>query len=179
MIVTTGAAGREDRIAALFQDTFAASEGADEGALIGALATNLMSEAAAADIRVFCAEEGDELIGAAIFSPLTFVGSDQTVMLLSPMAVSPKRQKQGVGQALLTHALAALRDTGVDIAITYGDPNYYSRVGFHPIREADAPAPLPLSFPHGWIGQSLKGGDMPRLTGPSTCVPALDRADIW
>ena len=31
---------------------------------------------------------------------------------------------------------ALLRDAGVDIAMTYGDPNYYGKVGFLPISEA-------------------------------------------
>jgi putative acetyltransferase len=85
----------------------------------------------------------------------------------------------GIGQALLTHALGALRAEGVQIAITYGDPSYYKQVGFMPITEDQARAPLPLSMPHGWIGQALIENKMPQLQGPSSCVPALNRTDIW
>lgn len=95
------------------------------------------------------------------------------------MAVAPGRQRHGIGQALLSHALDALRSEGIQIAITYGDPDYFGRVGFLPITEHQARAPLPLSLPHGWIGQSLTGEPMPDLRGPSTYVSALNRNDLW
>ncbi|MCG5517084.1 MULTISPECIES: hypothetical protein [unclassified Ectothiorhodospira] len=41
------------------------------------------------------------------------------------------------------------------MVLTYGDPNYYSRIGFKPITEALAPAPFTLKQPEGWLGQSL------------------------
>jgi putative acetyltransferase len=95
------------------------------------------------------------------------------------MAVAPERQGQGIGQALLFHALEALRSEGIQIAVTYGDPNFYRRVGFMPMSEDQARAPLPLSLPHGWIGQSLIEEQMPVLKGPSICVSALNRSDVW
>ena len=95
------------------------------------------------------------------------------------MAVASRRQRQGIGQALLSDSLKALRFDGIQIAITYGDPNYYKRVGFRPITEDQARAPLPLSLPHGWLGQSLTGDEMPVLQGPSTCVSALNRSSVW
>lgn len=73
----------------------------------------------------------------------------------------------------------ALRSEGVQVAITYGDPDFYRGVGFAPITEEQARPPLPLSFPHGWIGQSLAGEAMPDLQGPSTCVGALNRSEVW
>ena len=171
--------GIEDAVERLFRDAFTASEGADEGDLVGGLARDLLRTTPPEDIRVFTAVEGDAPIGAGIFSRLTFSEDTRIVMLLSPMAVATDRQKTGVGQALLTHALDALRDEGVDVAMTYGDPAYYGQVGFQPVTEAQVSAPLPLSFPHGWIGQSLTGGGLPDLKGSSTCVPALNRPDIW
>jgi putative acetyltransferase len=95
------------------------------------------------------------------------------------MAVESGRQRSGVGQVLLCHALAALREEGIQIAMIYGDPNFYGKVGFMPVSEDQARAPLPLSFPHGWIGRSLTEKQMPVLQGPSTCVSALNRSDVW
>jgi hypothetical protein len=54
----------------LFTATFAASEGADEGALIGELARRLMAETPAQDVRVFTAWDRGELVGAILFSRL-------------------------------------------------------------------------------------------------------------
>jgi predicted N-acetyltransferase YhbS len=177
--VTTGFAGRERALIELFTASFAASEGPDEGALVGGLARDLLAETSADDIRAFCAEDDGKIIGAAIFTRLNFAEDPHIVFLLSPMAVAPERQRQGIGQALLSYALDALRSEGVQIAITYGDPSYYGRLGFMPITEDQARAPQPLSFPHGWIGQSLIEKRMPVLQGPSSCVAALNRGDVW
>jgi putative acetyltransferase len=95
------------------------------------------------------------------------------------MAVATGHQRQGIGQALLAQALAALRSEGVEVAITYGDPDFYGKVGFRPITEDQARAPLPLSVPHGWLGRSLTDRKMPMLRGESRCVPALERIDVW
>ena len=179
MKITNGFVGREQALIELFATTFTASEGPDEGALIGDLVHNLLAETPTEDIRVFCAEHDGKTIGAAVFTRLTYSDDPHIVFLLSPMAVVPGHQRQGIGQALLSHALEALRSEGVQIAITYGDPDYYGRVGFVQIRENQARAPLPLSLPHGWIGQCLTGEQMPALHGPSTCVSALNRSDVW
>jgi len=177
--ITSGHRGRDQALITLFTETFTASEGSDEGKLIGGLVHDLLGGTAAEDIRVFCAEEEGSIIGAAIFTRLTYPEDSHIVFLLSPMAVAPHRQRQGVGQALLTTALQALRNEGVQIAVTYGDPHYYHKVGFAPITLDQARAPLPLSLPHGWIGQSLSEPQFPVITGPSRCVRALDRSDVW
>lgn len=179
MEITTGFVGREQALIELFGTTFEASEGPDEGALVGGLVGDLLAETPMEDIRVFCAEADGHVLGAAIFTRLTYPDDPHVVFLLSPMAVAPGRQRRGLGQALLSHALEALRSEGVQIVITYGDPDYYGRVGFVPITEGQARPPLPLSLPHGWIGRPLTDERMPVLQGPSTCVPALNRSDVW
>jgi len=174
-----GHAGREEAIIALFRDTFTASEGAEEGRVVAGLAQDLLTRTPASDLRVFRAEAAGNVIGAAIFTPLFFPGQATRVMLLSPMAVAPERQGRGLGQELLRHALEALRSDGVEVALTYGDPAFYRQVGFVPVTEAAVPPPFPLSAPEGWLGQSLRGGAIPTLSGMPKCVPALDRADVW
>ncbi len=171
--------GRDGAIVDLFREVFTASEGEGEGTLIGQLARDLLSDTPENDIRVFGAFDGETLVGSGIFTRLMYPEDAKHVALLSPMAVATDHQGQGIGQALLTHALAHLRGAGVEVAVTYGDPAFYGQVGFKPISEEQAKPPLPLSMPHGWIGQSLTGDDMPALKGPSVCVPALNYADLW
>lgn len=177
--ITTGFVGRKQALIELFVAAFTASEGPKEGALVGDLVRGLLTETPAQDIRVFCAEVAGNPIGAAIFTRLTYPEDPHIVFLLSPMAVASESQGQGIGQALLTQALEMLRSEGIQIAITYGDPAFYGRVGFRPLREEHARAPLPLSLPHGWIGKSLTEEQMPDLHGPSICVSALNRSDVW
>jgi putative acetyltransferase len=177
--ITVGFSGREQALSGFYAATFTVSEGGEEGALIGGLVRDLLSSTSGEDIRVFCVEEDSQVIGAAIFTRLTYPEDPHIVFLLSPMAVASERQRKGIGQALLRHALAALRADGVQIAMTYGDPNFYGRVGFRSVTENRARAPLRLNHPHGWLGQSLTDETIPTLQGPSFCVPALNRSDVW
>lgn len=179
MQITQDQEGRNDQIAQLFKDTFTASEGADEGALIHALSNDLLTTTPADDLRIFTADDTDTLCGCAIFTRLRFANDPRVAFLLSPMAVATEHQGKGVGQKLLTHALNALRDEGVEIAVTYGDPNFYGRVGFAPVSTDTVPAPQPLSMPQGWIAHSLTDAPLTPFAGPSICAPALNNPEFW
>lgn len=168
-----------DELIAVFEDAFAASEGVEEGRHIAALVRNLLAKTPREDIHVFSAIKDDALAGACIFTRLSFAGENRAAFLLSPVAVAPRLQAQGVGEAMLTHGLNALRAAGVDIAVTYGDPNYYARVGFAPVTEAIVPAPLTLSQPHGWLAQSLTDDALAPLNGPARCADALNNPSYW
>jgi putative acetyltransferase len=98
---------------------------------------------------------------------------------MAPVAVATERQGQGIGQRLIAHGLDTLRQEGVDIAVTYGDPAFYGRVGFNPVSEADLPAPQPLNQPQGWIAQSLTDAPLTPLRGPARCVAAFDDPALW
>ncbi|MEM7634662.1 MAG: N-acetyltransferase [Pseudomonadota bacterium] len=175
----SGHISREQEICELFSTTFAASEGADEGKTIGRLANDLMDTTPTQDLFVFSAYDGQSLIGCIFFSRLSYDQDDRTVFLLSPVAVKTDQQNKGFGQKLLAFGLDQLRRKGVDIAITYGDPNYYRKVGFRQITEEFAQAPVKLNQPLGWLGQSLTKKDMVPLAGPSRCVEALNKPELW
>lgn len=179
MEFSTGPKGREEDIIALFTATFAASEGMEEGALIGELVRNLLAGTAENDRFVFTAEDNGTIVGGILFSRLTYEQDDRTAFVLAPVAVATDRPGEGIGLRLLSHGLASLQNAGVDIAMTYGDPNYYAKVGFVPISEADAQAPFPLNYPEGWLGQSLTDRAMAPLRGPSRCVEALNDPVFW
>jgi predicted N-acetyltransferase YhbS len=61
---------------------------------------------------------------------------------------------------LIQFGLETLSKDGVELAITYGDPNFYSKVGFQSVTEAVVPAPIPLQHPEGWLAQSLNGNEI-------------------
>ena len=149
MKITTGFAGREQALIRLFAATFTASESADEGALIGGLVRDLLAQTHAEDIRVFCAEDEGDAIGAAIFTRLTYPQDTHIVFLLSPMAVAPERQRQGIGQALLFHALDALRSEGIQIAVTYGNPTFTGESDSCPCQKIRLARPCRSACPTG------------------------------
>ena len=168
-----------EALAALFESSFAASEGVEEGALIGALVRRLIVETRAEDLRVVTAWEDGTLVGGIFFTRLTYAGDPRTVFMMAPVAVATAHQRKGIGQRLIAHGLDVLRKEGVDIAVTYGDPAFYGRVGFKAVSVADLPAPQPLNLPQGWIAQSLTEAPLTPLRGPAQCVAAFDDPALW
>lgn len=150
-----------------------------EGALVGGLVRHHLTGTPPVDMYVFPAIEHDALAGVAVFTRLRYADDPRVAFILSPMAVATRRRRQGIGQGLLRHALAELRVAGVDGVMTYGDPAFYGRVGCAPVSDAVVPAPLPLSQPMGWIGQSLTGHPLTQVRGPATRVAALRDPRFW
>jgi len=179
MDFVSGHIGRERDIFELFSATFTVSEGADEGEIIGKFVDDLMTTTAKKDLFAFSAYDNGSLVGGAFFSRLNYEQDGRKVFILSPMAVKTDRQKNGIGQKLIAFGLDELRGKGVDVAITYGDPNYYSKIGFREITEDTAQAPFDLSQPEGWLAQSLTERDLEPLFGSPVCVDALNKPDLW
>ena len=166
-------------IADLVERSFTASEGAEEGKVVGALAKSLMESTPSDQISVFTAWQAGRIAGAIIFSKMFFTKDKRNVAILSPVAVAPDCQSKGVGTDLINHGLNTMSELGKDFAVTYGDPNYYSRFGFRHVTTQKVPAPFPLSHPHGWQALSLIDDIVDDLKGEAVCVPALHRSEYW
>jgi len=168
----------QKEITDLFTSVFTSSEGEKEGKLIGNLASELSLNIDNQEIISLGAYENELLIGSIFFSRLRF--NDPTlVYMLAPVAVSTTHQGKGVGQALINFGLNELIDRSVAVVITYGDPSYYSKVGFEPLLENVIQAPLTLSMPEGWLGQSLTGEPTPVINERPSCVKAFDDPAYW
>lgn len=162
----------------LFLSVFTESEGREEGALVGRLAAELMAGTDRRDLYGFVAVEKGNVVGAIFLSRLSFE-EDIDVFLLAPVAVHTDYQGRGIGQGLITHGLEELKKRGVAVVTTYGDPRFYSRVGFRPLSREMLQAPFPLSQPEGWLGQSLTGNPRVAVPGPCSCVKAFDNPAYW
>jgi len=162
----------------LFTGVFADSEGQAEGELIGNLVFELQETTEPKDIFGFIARNGKILIGCIFFTRLKFE-NQINAFILSPVAVATRYQKQGVGQELIKFGINSLKKNNVELLFTYGDPNYYSKVGFKYISESIAKAPLILTYPEGWLAQSLVSKDIEPISGNSTCVSALNSQQYW
>ncbi|MEZ9422123.1 GNAT family N-acetyltransferase [Vibrio lentus] len=174
-----------ETITQLFTQTFTDSEGENEGKTVGKLANDLLMTTDPTELLCFVAEDDSSeldvdstIVGAIIFTPLSF--NDETkAYLLSPVAVSTQVQKRGIGQKLINFGLENLKEQGIELAVTYGDPSYYSKVGFEPITIEQIPAPFELSYPHGWLAQSLIGSEIKVASQQSSCVEGLAHAEYW
>lgn len=168
----------EVEICQLFKKVFSDSEGVSEGALISSLVLDLMKNTEPLDVLGFVATEHEQIIGCIFFTRLSFEGSVEA-FILAPAAIHTSRQGQGIGQELIKFGISQLREKGVDLVFTYGDPAFYSKVGFQPITEDVAKAPLDLTQPEGWLCQSLDGGEIKSIPGNSSCVGALNKPEYW
>lgn len=162
----------------LFRSVFTDSEGEQEGALVGGLATAMMSDIGSANVYGFLAATGERISGSIFFSRLTF-DTDLDVFILAPVAVDTEHQGKGIGQALIRHGLEAMKRRGVRYVTTYGDPAFYARVGFHPVSQSAIEPPYPLSRPEGWLGQTLGDTPIDAISGRCACVEALSNPLYW
>jgi len=167
----------------LFVKTFGDSEGPEEGALIGKLVRDFLDTTDYGDLRIIVAVEdaaleGSIFVGSIVFSRFT-CGDGTGAFLMAPVAVYTDYQKRGIGQELIRYGLEKLRASGVQLVMSYGDINFYSKTGFVVVSEELIPAPLPLSYPTGWIGQSLDGETIKPVTGGTQCVPAIEKSVYW
>ncbi|GAA3582160.1 N-acetyltransferase [Snuella lapsa] len=171
--------GLDKEIIELFKQTFTDSEGENKGVVIGALVKRFLENTPKKDIRVFLTVEDNLVVGGVIFSRLTFEESMINTWLLSPAAVATSMQGTGLGQGLINYSQDFLKNEGVQQVVTYGDINFYSKVGYKPITEEVIPSPLKLTYPEGWIAQSLAGEDLKPIKGKVYCVEAINTIDLW
>lgn len=168
----------KEELATLFTTVFCSSEGEEEGRLIGNLAAELSSGIDSQEIICFGTYEDKSLIGSIFFTRLRFRKAI-LVYMLAPVAVSTKHQGKGVGQALINYGLNELKKRSVAVVITYGDPSFYSRVGFQILSENVIRAPLKLSMPGGWLGQSLTEEPIPCINERPACVKEFNNPVYW
>lgn len=167
-----------DEIKALFTKTFSDSEGESEGSIVGGLAGELIRSTEVADLYGFVARDDVDLVGCILFSRMWFQ-REVKAFILAPVATHTDHQRQGVGQKLIRFGLHVLKEDGVELVLTYGDPRFYSKVGFQVIAETLIPPPFKLSQPEGWMAQSLVGEQIDPIQGKSRCVEALNKPECW
>lgn len=70
----------------------------------------------------------ENIIGQVALSPAK-IGT-QRYLCVGPLSVTPQHQGQGVGSALMGHALGVAQSLRRDGVVLAGDANYYARFGF-------------------------------------------------
>jgi predicted N-acetyltransferase YhbS len=169
---------KQKEVTDLFTSVFAWSEGEKEGALIGNLSSKLASSTDNEETICFGVYENESLIASIFFTRLKFNNPIQ-VYMLAPVAVSTEYQGKGIGQALINYGLNELKKRSASVAVTYGDPSFYSKVGFQALSENVIQAPLKLSMPFGWLGQSLTGEPIPTINERPVCVKEFNDPAYW
>lgn len=86
------------------------------------------------DALSLVAEEDGLIVGHIMFTPVVIDDRERKIrgMGLAPMAVQPRRQRQGIGTKLVVKGLEILRDRECPYVIVLGHPEYYPKFGFEP-----------------------------------------------
>ena len=90
--------------------------------------------------------EDDGLIGHVAFSPVSITDGSGGWFGLGPLAVSPDRQGEGIGSALVRQGLMRLQAHGASGCVVLGDPAYYRRFGFARMPDLAFPQAPPEYF---------------------------------
>ena len=82
-----------------------------------------------ADGLSLVARDGGRLVGTVrLWSVMA--GPNRPALLLGPLAVTPERQGEGIGSALMETALARAASLGHRALLLVGEPCFYGRFGF-------------------------------------------------
>jgi len=118
------------------------------------------------------------LAGHVLFTRVRLAEGGRSAALLGPLAVSPDRQRTGVGSALVREGLDQLAHEGVQQAFVLGDPAYYGRFGFAAEKDVLAPYELPAEWETAW--QSLTLGSNPTPGSGKLALPGpWMRPGLW
>lgn len=97
---------------------------ADEAAVVAAVRGEPGSFA-------FVAEDDDGRVVGHVQCSVGHVGAEE-ILALGPIGVTPERQGQGIGRALVEAPIEEARARGAFAMILLGSPTFYGRFGFEP-----------------------------------------------
>lgn len=117
----------------------------------------------------FVAEDGGELVGFTMLSYVEVAARGEhaggqhrgwsRLLILTPMAVRPDRQREGIGKAIVREALTAADARGEPLVLVEGVPSYYPQLGFRPALELGLLRPDERIPAAAWMAAPLSSYD--------------------
>jgi putative acetyltransferase len=133
----------------------------------------LLVERLAPEVSLVAVDETG-IVGHIMLSWVSVVEAARPrVLCLSPLAVQPERQRQGIGAALTRAALARAEAAGEPAVILEGIPAYYPQFGFERASALGYVAPSPTIPDEAFMVKRLPGFT-PELAGRIVYPAAFD-----
>ena len=150
----------------------------DDDPRIGSLLDLLRASWSWEDELSFVAVRDDSIVGHVLYSH-AFVDAPASlvdVLVLSPLAVRPDLQRQGIGSRLVTESLDALADRPEPLVFLEGHPAFYPRFGFRPAASLGFSAPSVRIPASAFMVRPLPAYE-PSITGALVYPDAFWRTD--
>ena len=168
----------ESAVRELFYDTFAHSEGADEGRIISDLASELARQVSQRHASFFGLSNTDDALIAGAFTSSLSNDRGINAKLMAPVAVHPDAQGHGLSRQLIEQIIDT-ESKNADVLVTYGDPSFYGRFGFRTISTAVVKPPYEVQYPEGWLAVHYTNKSASDLAGQYNCVEAFRDERLW
>ncbi|MDJ1183249.1 GNAT family N-acetyltransferase [Roseofilum casamattae] len=146
------------------------------------LVRDLLEDPSAQPVLSLLAFQEEEPAGHVLFTKARLTTDpDLSIVLLAPLAVVPKFQKQGIGGKLIETGAELLASAGVTLIFLAGYPAYYTRNGFQPASPLgfEPTYPMPESYPDAWMVRELRPGTIASVSGKVLCAKAIDDPKYW
>jgi putative acetyltransferase len=121
------------------------------------------------------AEEGGRIVGHIMFSEAVIrtARGEVAALALGPVAMTPERQGQGIGSALVREGLDHCAKTLYRSVFLVGVPGYYPRFGF----SAELAGNLSSAYSgEAFMGLELAPGSLAGVTGEFEFAPPFEAA---
>ena len=114
------------------EKVFTDSEGEESGELVKNLVKEIISKKYyEPNLDLIMVNEKDEIIGYTLFSRFAIDNKyDDTLLLLSPVAVKTELQRRHISKDLIEYGLAKAKELGYKAVIVEGNPRNYNPRGF-------------------------------------------------
>jgi putative acetyltransferase len=112
----------------------------------------------------FVGEDDGEVVGYTMLSYVEVDGLDKRILVLTPMAVHPDRQRRGIGAAIVRAALVAADERSEPLVLVEGVPAYYPQFGFESATALGLERPDERIPDEAWLAIPLRAYD-PSIRG--------------
>jgi putative acetyltransferase len=111
-----------------------------------------------------------------MLSYVGLAGVERRALELGPMSVTPERQREGIGSALVREALRLAEERGEPLVLVLGHATYYPRFGFRLAAELGISPPDPSMSDEFFMAVPLRAYDA-TLRGRAVFPAAFEDED--